>query len=123
MPVACWFSLQSLQGTPSARHHKQSEGCPWDPTMGPSWSPLPLPLSQLPFSPFTKERSTSHPSESHCGAFPQGEKKPRTPNKGVIQDLAVSVEKVSDSNDWVTNPFQFFAFNKTEEGSDGVVSW
>lgn len=44
-------------------------------------------------------------------------------NKGVIQNLAVCVEKVSDSNDWVTNPFQFLAFNKTEEGSNGVVSW
>lgn len=40
----------------------------------------------------------------------------------MIQNLAVSVEKVNDSNDWVTNPFQLFAFNKIEEGSDGVVS-
>ena len=40
----------------------------------------------------------------------------------MIQTLAVSLEKMNDSSDWVTNPSQFFAFNKIEEGSDGVVS-
>ena len=40
----------------------------------------------------------------------------------MTQNLAVGVEKMNDSSDWVTNPSQFFAFNKLKEGSDGVVS-
>lgn len=127
MCVPCWFSCQSFKlqspgDTYSNTPQTQREGCTWACAMGPSWSPLPLPLSRLPFSPFIKERPTSRPSESYCDAFLQG-KKSRTPNKGVTQNLADSVEKMNDSSDWVTNPSQFFAFNKLEEGSDGVVSW
>ena len=125
MHVACKFSCQSLTmwapGVACFRTPQPKEVASGFVPRAPAGS-LPLPFSWLPFSPFIKGRPTSWPFESYCGAFPQG-KKSRTSDKGVIQTLAVSVEKMNDSSDWVTNPSQFFAFNKIEEGFDGVVSW
>lgn len=123
--MACKFSCQSLTmwtpGVACSRTPQPKEKVASGLVPRASAGCLPLPFSWLPFSPFIKGRPTSCPFESYCGAFPQG-KKSRTSDKGVIQTLAVSVEKMSDSSDWVTNPSQFFAFNKIEEGSDGVVS-
>lgn len=81
------------------------------------WTPASL-LSHFPFNSFL---FPLYQRKTHFSAFwillwcIPPVKKSRTPDKGLIQNLAVSVEKVNYPVDWVTNPFQFFAFSKLKK--------
>lgn len=106
---------------PAQGHHNPRRGCIWIGTTGLKLVASPLPLLMAAFSPFIK----GGPPLTHLNltVVHSPRAKIRTSSQRVIQTLAVSVEKMSDSSDWVANPSQFFAFNKIEEESDGVVSW
>lgn len=101
MPVACWFSSQG-----SSLHNTWGYGpqdppdtkwrMPWGCATGPSCPPSPFPFTNA-FPPFTEERPTSHPSLNLTVVQSSRAKKTRAPNKGVIQNRALSVEKVDDA--------------------------